>query len=237
MPRLAPNPKTKHKNEASTEVLEIAKTLGSVNTNVDVGLHKSCSLHLTPRPHIERHYVSIFLIRHAQSAFNAVYQRDMPDPMIFDAPITELGASQARQARDAIRHLDIQDIIVSPFTRTLQTAHLIFGENRRFQINAAVREQLCNSCDVGSSPAELASAYPHHSFDHLDECWWHDGDKDHRGISVEPHETLQKRADEFASFLRRERVHSTAIVSHGNFIRALTGIQPQNCEVVEFDPN
>ena len=156
--------------------------------------------------------------------------------MIFDAPITRLGESQALQARNEINHLDLENVIVSPFTRTLQTAHLIFGHKHRFKINATVREQLCNSCDVGSPPHKLAKEYPHLDFDHLDECWWHDGEKDHRGIAVEPHETLQQRAEGFAEFLKRESIHSTAIVSHGNFIHALTGIQPQNCEVIKFDP-
>lgn len=157
--------------------------------------------------------------------------------MLFDAPITKLGESQALQARIEINQLDLVSVIVSPFTRTLQTAQLIFGNKTTFQINAAVREQLCNSCDVGSPPHELARDYPHLDFDHLDACWWHNGEKDHRGIAVEPHETLQQRADEFAEFLKREHIHSTAIVTHGNFIRALTGIQPQNCEVIIFDPH
>lgn len=180
--------------------------------------------------------MTIYLIRHAQSAFNAVYDPSKPDPMIFDAPITKLGESQAQKARAEIHQLELANVIVSPFTRTLQTAHLIFGNTRPFQINATVREQLSNSCDVGRPPHELAKDYPHLDFDHLDDCWWHDGEKDHRGISVEPHETLQERADGFAAFLKRESIHSTAIVTHGNFIRALTGIQPQNCEVVKFDP-
>jgi broad specificity phosphatase PhoE len=181
--------------------------------------------------------MTIYLIRHAQSAFNAVYDSNKPDPMIFDAPITALGETQAQQARSEINQLDLKNVIVSPFTRTLQTAHLIFGDKLPFQINATVREQLCNSCDVGSSPQELARDYPHLDFDHLDDCWWHDGEKDHRGISVEPHETLQERANGFAEFLKRERIHSTAIVSHGNFIHALTGIQPKNCEVIKFNPH
>lgn len=157
--------------------------------------------------------------------------------MIFDAPITTLGESQALQARIEVDQLDLAHVIVSPFTRTLQTAHLIFGDRLPFQINATVREQLCNSCDVGSTPQELARDHPHLDFDHLDDCWWHDGEKDHRGFSVEPHDILQERADGFAAFLRRERIHSTAIVTHGNFIRALTGIQPNNCEVIKFDPS
>ena len=179
--------------------------------------------------------MTIYLIRHAQSAFNAVYDQSKPDPMIFDAPITMLGEAQAQQTRAEISQLNIKDVIVSPFTRTLQTAHLIFGNRFPFQINAMVREQLCNSCDVGSLPHELARAYPHLDFGHLDECWWHDGKKDYRGISVEPDEVLQERANKFAEFLKREQIHSTAIVSHGNFIRALTGIQPKNCEVINFD--
>tara|TARA_B100001109_G_C18595903_1_gene350080 strand:+ start:139 stop:612 length:474 start_codon:yes stop_codon:yes gene_type:complete len=154
--------------------------------------------------------------------------------MIFDAPITELGKTQAEQARREVEKLDIQNVIVSPFTRTLQTAQLIFGNSFPFQINAVVREQLVNSCDVGSSPYKLAKNFPHLNFNHLDECWWHEGEKDYRGISVEPEEVLMERADRFVDYMKREGIHSTAIVSHGNFIRALTGIKPQNCEIIPF---
>lgn len=180
--------------------------------------------------------MAIYLIRHAQSAFNAVYDRSKPDPMIFDAPITALGESQALKAKIEIDQFDLENVIVSPFTRTLQTAHLIFGNRLPFQVNAAVREQLTNSCDIGSPPHELAKDYPHLDFDHLEDCWWHEGEKDHRGFSVEPQEVLQKRADAFADFLKHQRVHSTAIVTHGNFIKALTGTLPQNCEVLRFNP-
>jgi len=178
--------------------------------------------------------MTIYLIRHAQSAFNAVHDFNKPDPMIFDAPITELGETQARQARKEIEKLEIKSVIVSPFTRTLQTAQLIFGNEYPFQISAAVREQLCNSCDVGSTPNELSKNFPLLSFDHLDECWWHVGEKDHRGIAVEPDEVLMERANRFADKLRSENIQSTAIVSHGNFIRALTGIKPNNCEIIEY---
>jgi broad specificity phosphatase PhoE len=180
--------------------------------------------------------MTIYLIRHAQSTFNAVYDPDQPDPMIFDAPITELGEQQARQTRNRVQHLDVERVIVSPLSRTLQTASLIFGARLPFHINAAVREQLTNSCDVGRSPTELSRDYPELDFGHLEECWWHNEAKDHRGISVESSETLQERADSFANFLRTTQVRSTAIVTHGNFIRALTGIQPDNCQIMEFDP-
>lgn len=155
--------------------------------------------------------------------------------MIFDAPITALGETQAIQARSTISQLDIQNIIVSPLTRTLQTACLMFGDKIQFQINALVRERLCHSCDVGRPPHELARGFPHLDFNHLDDSWWYEGENDHEGISVEPHESLQKRADKFAEYLKRERVHSTAVVTHGRFIRALTGCRINNCEVIEFE--
>ena len=181
--------------------------------------------------------MAIYLIRHAQSVFNAAYDPLKPDPMIFDALITELGEFQAQQARCKVERLDIKTVIVSPFMRTLQTAQLIFGDRLPFQISADVREQLCNSCDVGSTPSKLSKIFPHFDFDHLDECWWYDGEKDQRGISVEPEEVFMKRVNNFASHLKHENIHSTAIVSHGNFIRALTGIKPENCEIIEFDPS
>ena len=154
--------------------------------------------------------------------------------MIFDAPITKLGESQAKRARLEVEKLNIKNVIVSPFTRTLQTAQLIFGNKLPFQINAEVREQLVNSCDVGSPPQKLAEDFPHLNFNHLDECWWHEGEKDYRGISVEPEELLMERADRFVDYMERECIQSTAIVSHGNFIRALTGIKPQNCDIIKF---
>ena len=120
--------------------------------------------------HSEISKVTVYLIRYAQSAFNAVYDPNKPDPMIFDAPITALGEIQAHQARSEVQQLDIANVIVSPFTKTLQTAQLIFGNRLRFQISSAVREQLCNSCDVGSPPHKLAKDFSHLNFNHLDEC-------------------------------------------------------------------
>ena len=44
-----------------------------------------------------------------------------------------------------------------------------------------------------------------------------------------------ERADSFVDYMKREAIQSTAIISHGNFIRALTGIKPQNCEIIQFN--
>jgi len=149
-----------------------------------------------------------------------------------------LGEQQAARTQARIHQLAITRLIVSPLTRTLQTAALIFGKSLATEINPVVREQLVSSCDVGRAPQKLAMNFPHYDFNHLPECWWHDEEKDHRGLSVESHETLLQRADEFARYLQEHKhnQHKTAVVSHGNFIHALTGVQPDNCDILRFDP-
>ena len=180
--------------------------------------------------------MSIYLIRHAQSEFNAAFTPDAPDPMIFDAPLSPLGMTQAVETRAHISKLNISNLIVSPMTRTLQTATLIFENAHPVSINAVIREQLTHSCDMGQAPQQLTKEYPHLDFSHLDECWWHNGEINDLGYSVESRELLEQRAEQFIDFLIANNIHSTAIVSHGNFIHATTGIQPQNCEIIEFDP-
>jgi broad specificity phosphatase PhoE len=179
--------------------------------------------------------MTIYLIRHAQSQFNAVYEADRPDPLIFDSPLSELGHQQGRQTQSAVATLQINQVIVSPLTRTLQTATLLFGPNRQFDVDPLVREQTLNSCDVGRAPSQLAAEYPHLDFAHLPDHWWHNDTPDHRGISVEPDSVLQERADRFAKQLRDSGARDTAVVTHGNFIQALTGIKPDNCQIIQFD--
>ena len=96
--------------------------------------------------------------------------------MIFDAPITELGEIQATRARNEIEKLDIKSVIVSPFTRTIQTAQLILK-----QVSISDKR-----CCKGAALQQLRRRGAHHlsflrvfllNFDHLDECWWHEGEK------------------------------------------------------------
>ncbi len=180
--------------------------------------------------------MSIYFIRHAESEFNAIFSPGDPDPIIFDAPLSPLGQQQAVDARQHFDNLNIKSLIVSPLTRTLQTATLIFENAHPVTINAGIREQLSYSGDVGSSPDKLAKDYPHLDFSHLEECWWYDGERNELGYAIEPHSSLQGRADLFSEFLMTSKTAATAIVTHGNFIHATTGIQPENCEIIKFDP-
>ncbi|MCF6343829.1 MAG: phosphoglycerate mutase family protein [Devosiaceae bacterium] len=179
--------------------------------------------------------MSIYLIRHAQSEFNAAYQDDMPDPMIFDAPLSKLGQAQAIEARSEVAELSLKNVIVSPLTRTLQTADLLFERSLPMRVNPLVREQLCHSGDVGTRPEILARNWGHLEFGHLDDPWWYDGEKNHLGFGVEPLVSLEKRAAAFVEWAKQVQLNSTAIVTHGNFIRVLTGIQPDNCQILKLE--
>jgi len=62
----------------------------------------------------------IYFIRHGQSEFNATFD-GTGDPMIFDAPLTEMGKQQAIAARNKIAELGISHVITSPLTRAIQS--------------------------------------------------------------------------------------------------------------------
>ncbi|EPX80310.1 histidine phosphatase family protein [Litoreibacter arenae] len=178
--------------------------------------------------------MTIHLIRHGQSAFNAVFT-GAGDPMIFDAPLTPLGEAQAAAVRADVARLGIREVVCSPLTRALQTARLIFPRER-IHVVAEAREHLGHSCDVGRKPAELKTAFPDIDFAHLPDIWWHAGPETAASVPVEPQEVFLERMAALAISLAARRQRPLALVCHGHVIEALTGIHPDNCGIVAFRP-
>jgi len=89
--------------------------------------------------------MSIYLIRHGQSEFNAAYKDDGIDPMIFDAPLTEKGIQQAKNTRAAVLDLGIKLVVASPLTRAIQTALHIFEGIAPIKVLAGHHEYLIHS--------------------------------------------------------------------------------------------
>ena len=179
----------------------------------------------------------MFLIRHGQSEFNAVFSVTRVDPGIRDPALTEEGMRQAQaagvelQARRARGEADIRRLIASPYTRAIQTATLIADElDVPVTIDPIVRERAAFMCDVGASPAELARRFPRFRFDHLDDPWWHD----HLASgNPESEEALAARGAAFRSAMANEPDYPhIAVVTHWGFIRCLTGHTPANGEIV-----
>jgi glucosyl-3-phosphoglycerate phosphatase len=172
----------------------------------------------------------MFLLRHGQSFFNLHFNRTRRDPGIEDPELTPLGVEQARAAAAALATTPLTRIIVSPYTRALQTAQpFLRTHDATIVIMHEVRERAAFTCDVGSTPDLLAERFPHHEFDHLPRQWWHRG--------LEPLELTVARADAFrAAMAAREDSATTLLVSHWAFILALSGRALENGEVLQYDP-
>lgn len=178
--------------------------------------------------------MTIYLIRHGQSEFNAAHRDGEPDPMLWDAPLTELGQQQALQARVEIADLGVIQVITSPLTRAIQTAKLIFDGIAPIRVMAEHRELVCHSCDVGRGPTDLQSDFPELGFDHLDPQWWFQGPVNENGVAIEPDDVFQKRIRDFAALLGQISDRPLAVVGHGNSFRELAGFDMQNCEIRQY---
>jgi glucosyl-3-phosphoglycerate phosphatase len=172
----------------------------------------------------------MFLLRHGQSYFNLHFNATRVDPGIEDPELTALGVEQAAQAAKRLIRTPLTRIIISPYTRALQTAQPILGAHRvPVTIMHEVREQAAYACDVGTAPEVLAVRFPHHDFAHLPRKWWHEG--------TETSEETSQRADAFRRLMAaRSDSKSTLLVSHWAFLLALTGVSLGNGEILEYDP-
>ena len=178
--------------------------------------------------------MTIYLIRHGQSEFNAAHKDGDPDPMILDAPLTQQGRRQAQLARVAASELGIAQVITSPLTRAIQTALGMFAGIAPIKVVAEHRELLSHSCDVGRPASMLKEDFPELSFDHLDEVWWHQGSPNENGVPVEPHGVFRQRIRGFALDLVRMTDRPLAVVGHGDTFRELAGFSMANCEIRRF---
>ncbi len=172
----------------------------------------------------------MILMRHGQSEFNLHFTATKRDPGIEDPRLTSLGHEQAEAAASALRGAGIRQIVASPYTRALQTAAptaRLLGLPVR--VHAGVRERYHFACDVGSSPALLASAWPGHDFTGLAEVWW--------PSATESEASVDARAAAFRAEMAADPLWAhTLVVSHWAFLLALTGQTLQNGEWLRFDP-
>ena len=172
----------------------------------------------------------MILLRHGQSEFNLHFTATRRDPGIHDPKLTELGHALAEAAAEALARERITRIIVSPYTRALQTAAPVA---RRLGVpvfvNPVVRERYSFTCDIGSPRAELETTWPEHDFTAIEEVWWPSVD--------EPGASIIGRAALFrAEMAALPDWSDTLVVSHWGFILCMTGQSVMNGTWLRCDP-
>lgn len=172
----------------------------------------------------------MILLRHGQSEFNLHFGATRRDPGIIDPHLTELGHSQAAEAARQLAGEGITRIIVSPYTRTLQTVVPIARAlGLKVSINPIVRERYAFACDVGTPRTELEQVWPEHDFSGIDEVWWPPVE--------EPAESVIGRAALFrAEMVALPDWSRTLVVSHWGFILSLTGRSITNGQWLRCNP-
>jgi len=172
----------------------------------------------------------MILLRHGQSEFNLHFSASRRDPGIIDAKLTELGRAQAERAAELLAGEGIQRIIVSPYTRALQTAAPIARAlGVKLLVNPIVRERYAFACDIGTPRTELELAWPDYDFSVIDEVWW--------PAIEEPAGSVIGRAALFrAEMAALPDWSDTLVVSHWGFILCMTGQSVTNGAWLRCDP-
>ncbi len=172
----------------------------------------------------------MILLRHGQSEFNLHFSVDLRDPGIVDPRLTPLGHEQVANVAASLAGAGVTRIIVSPYTRALQTATtLARALGVAVFVNPGVRERYAFTCDIGSPRTELELAWPELDFSTVDEVWWPPVE--------EPFQSLLDRAALFrAEMAALPDWSGTLVVSHWGFILAMTGERIGNAEWRRCDP-
>lgn len=158
-------------------------------------------------------FKNICLIRHAQGYHNVNCQYHIHNPSL-----TPLGFNQCLKAKETIKEFKYDLILVSPLTRTLQTATNIFGKVPMKSIET-IREHIENPCDLRCNIDHLQSQYLHINFSEL----LSDQDPvitdlETKQFNPESPQDVAARSEKVIEYLKSLKETNIAIVSHYGFI-------------------
>ncbi|KAF4953009.1 hypothetical protein FSARC_12489 [Fusarium sarcochroum] len=148
-----------------------------------------------------------------------------------DPPLTDLGTRQAKHVKHAIK-VQPDLIVVSPMTRTIQTAYIVFGhliKNNKAEIQVwpDLRESHDTICNKGISRADLTAKFPDLDFSACPEKWdFPDHTPDDAAVRAE---RVRRRLRETAMFGNYEDI---LLVTHRGFAAFLA--QGDRFKVCEY---
>jgi broad specificity phosphatase PhoE len=181
----------------------------------------------------------IHLVRHAESVHNITKNFSTLDPSL-----TKLGIEQAGQlVHKFTRSSSIGVIITSPLTRAVQTTlagfpHVLDQRNftpgstaggieggARLIIDPDLQERSELPCDTGSERAVLETAFPGVDFKVLGDNWQaKEGAYSADDAAVEARANkVRRRLAEVAEELKDEQKKDIVVVTHGVFMKFLSG--------------
>ena len=156
---------------------------------------------------------TIWLIRHGQSQANAGVATEHPKTI----ELTELGRNQAQQVTEAI-DFSPRTIVVSPYTRTLDTARPLLAKLAQAGLSVPVQEWPIQEFTY-LSPVRCRGTTAMDRQAWAKEYWlradpdWEDGD------GAESYRSLMQRVERFSSQLAQEP-GPTVVFGHGMFFKA-----------------
>ena len=154
--------------------------------------------------------MKIYFIRHAEGSHNLPSSNNNNYNIAYPK-ITENGFSQINNTKNLLKDEEIELILVSPLTRTLQTAGGIFDkEVDLFIANENIREVVANPCDLRKNIDELQIEFPYIDFSEVN---------NNEKFSInETRESYNLRMEKFYNWLQGKKYKSIAIVTHGVFL-------------------
>ena len=162
----------------------------------------------------------LHLVRHGHSLHNELFHKigvqAFRIPLTIDSPLTNEGHLQSIELGQSWQNKkEIELVLVSPLTRTLETCMNIFGDteipiiSQEFLREYPIGEDTCNK---RSSLSLLKNRFPKIEF-HLDvdqDTLW---TEDHRENMIE----LEQRLEKMITYLQKRPEKNIAIVGHSSF--------------------
>jgi len=135
----------------------------------------------------------------------------------YDARLTEKGKDQATNLRPKLENIPIDVVLVSPLSRTIQTALLAVPPGPKFIAEELVRERCgTHPCDKRRSKTELTQDFPT-----IDLVQLKSEEDDYWTEERESMEALIGRANSFLNVVRNRPETRFAVVTHNDFLKAL----------------
>ena len=163
---------------------------------------------------------NLYLIRHGHSLHNELFHKigvkAFRIPQTIDAPLTNEGHLQSIELGQSWpKKREIELVLVSPLTRTLDTAMNIFGDtdipmiSEEFLREYPIGEDTCNK---RSSLTLLKNKYPRIDFNLIS-----DGDTLWTSEYRETIDELEQRLDKMVKYLQNRKEINIAIVGHSSY--------------------